>query len=79
MDMKHGKLEQPSSGAPPTPIVYVNEKVVWEFKHLVDELPGDGAATERRMNALGAAGWELAGVAAHRDTAHFWFKRLKSG
>ena len=79
MDMKQGNLEQPSSGAPPTPIVYVNEKVVWEYKHLVDELRGDGGATERRMNALGAEGWELAGVAAHRDTALFWFKRLKSG
>ena len=79
MDMKHGKLEQPSSGTPPTPIVYVNEKAVWEYKHLVDELPGDGTTAERRMNALGAEGWELAGVAAHRDTAHFWFKRLKSG
>lgn len=69
MGMKQGELEQPSSAAPPTPIVYVDEKAVWEYKLLADDLSGDGTTAEQRMNALGAEGWELAGVAAHRDTA----------
>lgn len=76
--MKHSLQEPPQSAAPHVPIVYVRENTVWEYKLLVAD-SGDGAEAERKLNALGAEGWELAGVAVHRDSVRFWFKRPKSG
>jgi hypothetical protein len=43
---------------------------VWEYKT-------SGPIGEKEMNALGAEGWELAGVTAYADNSAFYFKRRK--
>jgi lipopolysaccharide export system protein LptC len=42
----------------------------WEYKVT-------GPIAEKDMNALGADGWELAGVSAYADNFAFYFKRRK--
>ncbi len=55
------------------PVVYVEP--TWEYKQLVRALGKEGAPDEAELNALGAEGWELAGVIAHGGEARFYFKR----
>lgn len=59
------------------PMIYVTEKVVWQYKHLVWNLSESGAPTEEELNSFGEEGWELAGVFQEKDTIHFYFKRPK--
>ncbi len=56
-------------------MVYVSEKIVWEYKHLIRHLSENGAPTEEELNSLGKDGWELAGVFQEKETVHFYFKR----
>ena len=58
------------------PVVY--EEPTWEYKHLVRDLAKDAAPEEGELNALGAEGWELAGVLTRGLEAHFYFKREKT-
>ncbi len=58
------------------PIVYVKEKVVWEYKQITRAITTEKAPDEAELNALGAEGWELAGVLAESSVVHFYFKRL---
>jgi len=67
----------PQSGMLPPPIVYVKEKTVWEYKQLVCNLAKENAPGEDELNALGADGWELAGVFTDSPFVYFYFKRLK--
>jgi hypothetical protein len=63
----------PSGPVPITPMVYVRDKTVWQYKVLTRDLvPG-----EEELNALGKEGWELSGVLTHHGAVHFYFKRLK--
>jgi hypothetical protein len=58
----------------PLPMVHVAP--MWTYKHVqrpVGELAQVGDA---ELDALGAEGWELAGVATESATVHFFFKRL---
>jgi hypothetical protein len=50
----------------------------WEYKQLVRD--GDSAElpTEAELNALGADGWELAGIAEQGQRVHFYFKRERA-
>ncbi|WP_248354662.1 DUF4177 domain-containing protein [Anaeromyxobacter oryzae] len=57
------------------PVVYVEP--TWEYKHVARDLEKEAAPDEAELNALGADGWELAGVLAHGNAAHFYFKRQK--
>jgi hypothetical protein len=60
---------------PPVPTVYVTERPAWEYKHVVRRL-GEGAVLgEGEMNALGADGWELAGLFTDATSVHYYFKR----
>jgi len=68
---------QPQGGLIPPPIVYVKEKTVWEYKQLIRNLAKEKAPAEDELNALGADGWELAGVFTDSPFVYFYFKRLK--
>jgi hypothetical protein len=46
----------------------------WEYKEVVREVAG-GLPSESELDALGAEGWELAGVVPAGDRVHFYFKR----
>jgi hypothetical protein len=61
----------------PPPIVYVKEKTTWEYKQLVRNLAKENAPGEDELNALGADGWELAGIFTDSPFVYFYFKRLK--
>ena len=63
-----------SSGpAPITPMVYVHDRTVWQYKVLTRDL----VLGEEELNALGKEGWELAAVLQHHGAVHFYFKRIK--
>ena len=62
---------------PVTPMVYVKEKTVWEYKLLSRNLSKEEAPSEEELNRLGKEGWELAGVFSDSPFVHFYFKRLK--
>ena len=70
-------IPTPSGPAPVTPIVYVKDETVWEYKLLRRNLSKEEAPNEQELNELGKAGWELAGVFADIPFVHFYFKRVK--
>ncbi len=57
------------------PMVFVREEARWEYKHLARNLAEEPAPTEADLNALGAEGWELAGVFSDSLRVHCYFKR----
>jgi hypothetical protein len=61
-----GRLEPPMVYVPPT----------WEYTEIVRPAEPGKLPTEAELNALGARGWELAGVVRTDDAVHFYFKRL---
>ena len=60
----------------PSPMVYVQETVTWEYKQVTRNLSKESAMTEDELNKLGAEGWELAGILTNAKVANFYFKRL---
>jgi hypothetical protein len=60
-----------------TPMVYVKERVVWEYRLLTRNLAKEEAPNEAELNALGKEGWELAGISTDLPIVRFYFKRLK--
>ena len=66
----------PPSAPPITPIVYVSERTVWQYKLLTRDL--DKTLSEEELNAYGKDGWELAAVLPQGNIVHFYFKRLKN-
>lgn len=58
-------------------LVYVKEKAKWEYKVLVRNLAREQTLDETELSALGADGWELAGVASDSPLIYFYFKRLQ--
>lgn len=71
-------LEESRARGFQAPMVYVYESARWEYRILSRELAHEGLPTEEELNALGADGWDLAGVISQPDRAHFYFKRLRS-
>jgi hypothetical protein len=68
-------LPQPSTGGRlEPPMVYVPP--AWEYMEIERSVTAGQLPTIAELNALGAAGWELAGVVQAGDMAHFYFKRL---
>jgi hypothetical protein len=65
-----------SGPAPITPIVYVKNKTVWEYKLVTRNLK-EGPPREDELNKLGQDGWELAGVVTDSPLSYYYFKRLK--
>ena len=66
--------KQPESIRPP--MIYVKESVKWEYKQIVRDLKKENPPYEAELNALGAEGWEMSGVAQQTPFAYFYFKRL---
>ncbi len=65
-------------GAPvPAPMVYVREKLAWEYKQVLRDLSREAALSEAELNELGTGGWEMAGVFTRGDAVVYYFKRLK--
>jgi hypothetical protein len=48
----------------------------WEYMESERSVATGQLPTAAELNALGAEGWELAGVVQAGDLAHFYFKRL---
>jgi hypothetical protein len=69
-------LPQPT---PPTepPMVYVYEALRWEYKCITWNVEKEGPPSEHGLNALGADGWEPAGIASLPNDVYFYFKRLQ--
>ncbi|HLF75036.1 MAG TPA: hypothetical protein VI524_11855 [Anaerolineales bacterium] len=70
----------PHEPKPPEPVhppmIYVKEPLKWEYKQIACDLEKEGPLSESELNALGAEGWELAGVVQQPPVAYFYFKRL---
>ena len=64
---------QPATPQPHTPMVCVYERQQWEYRVIVQS-----AMTQDELNALGADGWELAGVLALPEATNFYFKRVRA-
>ena len=60
-----------------TPVVYVQEKQVWEYKVVQREAGEPGLIDEAELNTWGADGWELVGIMPHAAAIVYVFKRLK--
>ena len=58
------------------PMVYVKEKVAWQYKYMAIDLRKDSVPDEKLLNELGIAGWELACMFTYEKTLHAYFKRL---
>jgi len=56
------------------PVVYVDP--IWEYHYVVRSLAEGNVPDQAELNALGAQGWELAGLYADAQSVHLYFKRL---
>jgi hypothetical protein len=74
--MKSNIPNQPRIGAI-TPIVYVKDKTIWQYKRLVRNLSSEEAPTEEELNNIGKEGWELTAIVSNHPFAYFYFKKLK--
>lgn len=68
-------LTTPSGPAAHTPMVYVRDRTVWQYKVVSRDVPL--SPSEEELNALGKQGWELTAVLAQGSVARFYFKRMK--
>ncbi len=69
-----------SANRPESPDVRVHPPMVpaepmWEYQHLVRQIPPDRPLDESTLNAMGEDGWELTGVVAVATAVHYYFKR----
>ncbi len=58
------------------PMIYIKESMKWEYKQIVRNLEKESPPDQAELNALGAGGWEMSGVAQQPPLAYFYFKRL---
>lgn len=65
--------EKPQLPRVQPPMVFVYEKQRWEYKVILQS-----AVSEEELNALGAKGWDLVGVATLPETAQFYFTRART-
>jgi hypothetical protein len=56
-------------------MVFVKQKAAWQYKQIVRNLRQQQAPDEQELNALGADGWELAGVFSDLPFLYLYFKR----
>jgi hypothetical protein len=66
----------PQPRAAQAPMVYVYERQQWEYKVVVKNIK-EPMLSEDDLNALGLAGWELAGTATLAEQVQFFFKRVR--
>lgn len=62
-----------------SPMIYVQEEIVWQYKYLAIDLQRDPMPDEKLLDELGADGWELASMIIHNQILHIYFKRMKGG
>ena len=67
---------EPRGGHIAPPWVPVHAR--WEYKTVVRDLDTDSLPTAVELDAWGADGWELAGVAHESRRAHFYLKRERT-
>jgi hypothetical protein len=60
------------------PMVYVQEEIAWQYKHLTIDLRQDPMPDEKLLDEPGAEGWELASMIVHDQILHIYFKRLEN-
>ena len=80
MDIRFGHTQEPEppSPAPTDPaflMVYVYESLRWEYRRIARNARDQGAPSEQELNALGAEGWELAGIANLPGEMYYYLKR----
>ena len=75
-EMKSSIPNQPRIGSL-TPMVYVKDKTIWEYKVLVRNLSTEEALNEEELNNVGKEGWELTGIVTNHPLVCFYLKRLK--
>lgn len=61
------------------PMIYVQEKVVWQYKCISIDLRQGVVPDEKLLNELGAEGWELASTFCVEQFLYVYFKRLENG
>lgn len=61
----------------PQPMIYLPAKQRWHYKIVTYPQSETAEPTEADLNALGAEGWELAGVQPAGGSTCFYFKRLQ--
>jgi hypothetical protein len=71
----------PRPAPPPMPEVHIQPPLVyvepvWEYKAVIRKTPAESPPDEAELNALGAQGWELVGVASQAEALHLYFKRV---
>jgi len=55
--------EASEGNTPPVPVVYVRDETTFVYKLVERDLNTEAPPTEDELNALGAEGWQIAGVA----------------
>ena len=65
----------PSGPAPHTPMVYVRDRTVWQYKVVTRDVPL--SPSEEELNTLGKEGWELTAVLSQGGVTHFYFKKMR--
>jgi len=75
--MQKFNFPTPTGPTPITPMVYVKDKTVWQYKVLTRNLAKQEAPSEEELNTLGKEGWELAAIFSDSPNVYFYFKRLK--
>jgi hypothetical protein len=70
-------IPQPDQPRVHPPTVFVYEKQAWEYR-VISKNVADGPLSEDELNALGAVGWELVGVATLTTNVQFYLKRVRS-
>ena len=58
------------------PMIYVKESLKWEYKQITRDLEKESPLSDEELNALGAEGWEMSGVAQQPPLTYYYFKRL---
>jgi len=68
----------PNTGkpTPPVPVVYVRDEATVVYKVLERDLNTEAAPTEDELNALGAEGWQIAGMITVGDQLLFYLQKL---
>lgn len=54
--------EASEGNTPPVPVVYVRDEASFIYKVLERDLNTEAPPTEDELNALGAEGWQIAGI-----------------
>jgi hypothetical protein len=68
----HQSIRRPS-----TPMVYVTEKTVYEYKQIIRNLSESKIPSEDELNGLGKEGWELVTAFVNANNLCLYFKRVK--